>query len=53
MFTDEVQPLYREISKPALILWGNEDTWIPLNRGKMLQGMIAGSLFHGIPVQVI
>jgi pimeloyl-ACP methyl ester carboxylesterase len=32
-----------------MILWGKEDTWIPLDRGKLLHGMIPGSLFHVIP----
>lgn len=47
-YTDEVQPLYSEISRPVLILWGREDTWIPLKRGEVLHDMIPGSLFHVI-----
>lgn len=46
--TDEVQPLYAQISRPVLILWGREDSWIPLERGKILHDMIPGSLFHVI-----
>jgi pimeloyl-ACP methyl ester carboxylesterase len=49
VFTDEVQPLYSQITQPVMILWGKEDTWIPLNRGKLLHEMISGSLFHVIP----
>ncbi len=45
-YTDEVQHLYFQISRPVLILWGHEDSWIPLERGKILQDMIPGSLFH-------
>jgi len=48
-FTDEVQPFYAQISKPVLILWGREDTWIPLERGEVLHGMIPGSLLQVIP----
>jgi len=48
-YTDEVQPLYARISKPVLILWGREDTWIPLERGEALRHMIPGSLLHVIP----
>ncbi len=48
-FTDEVQPLYSRIAKPVLILWGREDTWIPLEQGKVLHDMIPNSLFHVIP----
>ena len=47
-YTDEIQPLYARISKPVLILWGHEDTWIPLERGEALQNMIPGSLLHVI-----
>jgi pimeloyl-ACP methyl ester carboxylesterase len=48
-YTDEVQPLYAQISRPVLILWGCEDTWIPLERGEVLHDMIPGSLLHVIP----
>jgi pimeloyl-ACP methyl ester carboxylesterase len=48
-FTDEVQPLYPKITKPVLILWGREDTWIPLEQGELLHDMIPGSLFYVIP----
>ena len=48
-YTDEVQPLYARISKPVLILWGREDTWIPVERGEALHDMIPGSLLHVIP----
>jgi pimeloyl-ACP methyl ester carboxylesterase len=48
-YTDEVQPLYAQISKPVLILWGREDTWIPLERGEVLQDMIPGSILQVIP----
>ena len=47
-YTDEVQPLYARISRPVLILWGREDAWIPLERGKILHGMIPGSILHVI-----
>ncbi len=48
-YTDEVQPLYARISRPVLILWGREDTWIPLERGRVLHDMVPGSIFHVIP----
>jgi len=47
-FTDEIQPLYGQISKPVLILWGREDTWIPLEKGEALHEMIPDSLFSVI-----
>jgi pimeloyl-ACP methyl ester carboxylesterase len=49
VFTDEVQSLYPQITQPVMILWGKEDTWIPLDRGNLLHEMIPGSLFHVIP----
>lgn len=48
-YTDEVQPLYSHISRPVLILWGCEDTWIPLEKGEILHSMIPGSILHVIP----
>lgn len=35
-FTDEVEPLYPTITAPVLILWGKEDTWIPVAKGHQL-----------------
>ena len=48
-YTDAVQPLYARISRLFLILWGREDTWIPLERGEALRDMIPGSSLHVIP----
>jgi pimeloyl-ACP methyl ester carboxylesterase len=47
--TDEVQPLYAQITCPVLILWGREDSWIPLERGEALHDMIPGSMLRVIP----
>jgi len=48
-YTDDVQPLYAQISRPVLILWGREDAWIPVERGKDLNAMIPGSILYLIP----
>ncbi|MEM7258373.1 MAG: alpha/beta hydrolase [Pseudomonadota bacterium] len=45
-YTDEVQPLYSTLSMPVLILWGEQDTWIPLEKGVELHQLINGSQFH-------
>ncbi|NGX15005.1 alpha/beta hydrolase [Wenzhouxiangella sp. XN24] len=45
-YTDEVQLLYPTIATPTLILWGREDSWIPLERGQDLHGMIPDSEFR-------
>jgi pimeloyl-ACP methyl ester carboxylesterase len=42
-YTDEVQPLYRRIERPVRILWGREDTWIPLSQGEALASLVAGA----------
>jgi pimeloyl-ACP methyl ester carboxylesterase len=33
-FTDEVEHRYAEIRCPVLLLWGTEDQWIPVARGR-------------------
>ena len=43
-YTDEVQPLYAQISRPILILWGREDTWIPLERGGSPNAVLCNTL---------
>jgi pimeloyl-ACP methyl ester carboxylesterase len=48
-FTDEVEPLYRDISSPVLILWGEEDGWIPVETGRRLHALIRHSHLEVIP----
>ena len=48
-YTDEIQSAYSQIAKPTMILWGAEDSWIPVERGRLLQEMIPGALFYEIP----
>lgn len=47
-FTDEIQSLYSSITTPTLILWGREDSWIPLARGQELHAVIPGSILRVI-----
>ncbi len=49
VYTDQIQEKYSTISNPVLILWGQEDTWIPIERGKDLHNMIPDSEFRIIP----
>lgn len=44
-FTDEVQHRYGEIRCPVRLLWGTDDEWIPVLRGRELAAMIPGSSF--------
>jgi pimeloyl-ACP methyl ester carboxylesterase len=48
-YTDEVEPLYGEIERPVLILWGEEDRWLPLEIGEKLHSSIPGSQLRTIP----
>jgi len=48
-YTDEVQPLYGLIERPVMIVWGEEDRWIPLEKGEQLHEAIPGSQLKTIP----
>ncbi|MBD3257301.1 alpha/beta fold hydrolase [candidate division GN15 bacterium] len=48
-FTDEVEPKYGSIDCPVLIVWGEEDQWIPIDRGRKLHAAMAESRFVSIP----
>ena len=47
-YTDEVRPLYARIERPVMILWGEEDRWIPLEKGQQLHEAIPGSQLRTI-----
>ncbi len=48
-FTDEFQDKFSEVRSPALILWGDEDEWIPSEQAYALHKKIAGSKVVTIP----
>jgi len=48
-YTDRVQSQYSQITQPVMILWGEQDVWIPVAQGQRLHEMIPGSVFHQIP----
>jgi pimeloyl-ACP methyl ester carboxylesterase len=48
-FTDEVEPLYGQIEVPVLILWGEDDAWIPVDRAHRLHALIPQSELQFIP----
>jgi pimeloyl-ACP methyl ester carboxylesterase len=39
-YTDEIEHLYPEIDVPVLVVWGQEDTWIPVDRAQRLSELI-------------
>ena len=42
-FTDEVEPLYDQIAVPVQVVWGGEDTWLPLDHAHRLPQLIPGA----------
>ncbi|SAK47562.1 alpha/beta hydrolase [Caballeronia temeraria] len=44
-YTDEVQSRYGELECPVSIIWGEEDEWIPVERGVELASLIPGARF--------
>ncbi len=42
-YTDEIEPLYPTIDLPVLVVWGTEDTWIPVDRAHRLASLIPGA----------
>lgn len=48
-YTDEVQGHYGQIQTPAHLLWGEEDHWVPIDKGRALKERIPGATFQPIP----
>lgn len=48
-YTHEIEPRYPTIDLPVTILWGAEDSWIPVERAHRLSELIPGSELHVIP----
>lgn len=42
-YTDEVEPLYPSLDLPVLVVWGTDDTWVPVDRAHRLAGLIPGA----------
>lgn len=41
--TDEIEPLYPTLDLPVLVVWGRDDTWIPVDRAQRLSELIPGA----------
>ncbi|CAD6556141.1 alpha/beta fold hydrolase [Paraburkholderia metrosideri] len=48
-YTDEVEARYSQIRCPVQILWGEQDQWIPLERGRQLADTIPAARFYAVP----
>jgi pimeloyl-ACP methyl ester carboxylesterase len=48
-FTDEFQEKFHEVNAPVLILWGEEDQWIPCEQAYLLQRKIKGAKLLTVP----
>ncbi len=44
-FTAEVEPMFGAVRCPTLILWGEDDPWIPLERGQALHRTMPQAAF--------
>ncbi len=47
-FTDEIEPLYARIRASTLIVWGEQDRWIPIAQGERLRAAMPGAAWHPI-----
>lgn len=48
-YTAEVEPLFGQIRCPVKIVWGEEDPWIPLARGRALNDLIPQASLETLP----
>lgn len=48
-YTDEIESRYNEMRCPVRIIWGEQDSWIPVERGRELARRIAGSRLNIVP----
>jgi pimeloyl-ACP methyl ester carboxylesterase len=42
-YTDEIQDLYAGLKMPVLVVWGDQDAWIPVDRAHRLCELIPGA----------
>ena len=48
-YLDRIEQALPRVATPTRILWGGEDTWIPLDHGERLARLIPGATLHVIP----
>ncbi len=42
-FTEELEPLLGSLAMPVHVVWGSQDTWIPVDRADRLRALIPGA----------
>jgi len=48
-YTDEVEPMYPGLDLPVEVVWGTEDTWIPVDRAHRLAELIPAARLDLVP----
>ena len=48
-YTEVLEPLYNSMRCQVNILWGEDDPWIPIERGKALHEFIPSASFEALP----
>ena len=48
-YTDEIEPRYAPLDCPTKILWGENDTWIPISQGRILAAGLTGGALTPVP----
>jgi pimeloyl-ACP methyl ester carboxylesterase len=48
-YTDEVESRYGELQCSIMILWGENDSWIPIERGHALAARMRRPRFRSVP----
>ena len=48
-YTDEVEARYPQIRCRTQLLWGEDDAWIPIERGRQLASVIPNARFQPVP----
>lgn len=48
-YLDRIEAKLGQVAPETLILWGDDDTWIPLARGERLQKLLPRAMLHLVP----
>lgn len=48
-YTREIEPYFADVRCPTALIWGQDDPWIPVERGRMLKACLAPRTFVELP----